>query len=73
MVYKLLLNIGSFIITIFLAATYLKSLKRLEKIEIRQKLFVLLIATGIVSIIMDVLDFVFHGILTGYQRMDFIL
>ena len=61
MVYKLLLNIGSFIITIFLSASYIRSLKRLENTNIRQKIFMLLIVLGIISMIMDVLEVVFFN------------
>ena len=60
MIYTLLCCIGSIIILTFLSVTYLKSLKRLEKVMFRQKIYILLIGLAQFAMLMDIFELVFY-------------
>ena len=59
MLYSLLLCIGSFIILFFLSSSYFRSLKRLGKINYRQKTYIILIIMSFSGIIFDILEGLF--------------
>lgn len=61
MLYSLLLSIGGLIIMFFLATSYFVSIKKLDKMSLRQKLYVILIALGTISTAMDILYGVFYS------------
>ena len=61
MLYSLLLSIGSFITLVFLAITYFVSLKKLNKIEFRQRIYMILMTVGLISILMDILEGIFYS------------
>ena len=59
MLYSLLLCIGSLIILFFLSSSYFRSLKRLGKINYRQKTYILLIIMSFLGILFDILEGLF--------------
>ena len=61
MIYKLLFCIGSIIILAFLSIVYFKSLKRLNNIVFRQKVFKTMLILSFVSIIFDILELYFYN------------
>lgn len=61
MLYSLLLSIGGLIIMFFLSVAYFISIKKIDKMILRQKLYIILIILGLVSIIMDILYGVFYS------------
>ena len=61
MIYSLLLSIGGLIIMLFLSVAYFSSIKKIDKMILRQKLYIILIILGLVSIIMDILYGVFYS------------
>ena len=60
MLYSMLINIGSIIIILFILTTYIISLKKLNKIVLRQKIFLILIVLALLSISFDILEGVFY-------------
>ena len=67
MLYKLLFCVGSLIILLFLTVTYYISLKNVSKINLRQKLYKVLIIIAYISIIMDMTELIFY-----YNGPDFL-
>ena len=65
MLYKLILSIGSLIILFFLSTTYLTSIKKLENINYRQKIYKMSIIIAFFAIGMDILEGVFFS-----QKLD---
>lgn len=61
MLYSLLLSIGGLIIMFFLSVSYFISIKKIDKMILRQKLYIILIILGFVSTIMDILYGVFYS------------
>lgn len=59
MLYKLLFCVGSIIILFFLSSSYFRSLKRLGKINYRQKTYIILIIMSFSGIIFDILEGLF--------------
>ena len=59
MLYKLILSIGSIIILFFLSTTYMTSIKKLDSLNYRQKIYKILIIIAFFSIGMDILEGVF--------------
>lgn len=60
MLYSMLINIGSIIIILFILTTYIISLKKLNKIVLRQKIFLILIVLALLSISFDILEGIFY-------------
>lgn len=60
MIHSLLFNIGSLIITMFIAATYFTTIAKTKRL-LRQKLFALLVTVGLLAMIGDILEVIFFS------------
>ena len=61
MLYKILFCIGSLIILAYLSATYFRSLKRLNEIVFRQKVYKSLFIIAFISITFDIFELYFYN------------